>query len=642
MRNAATRLSKCLILALGVLALALPAVAGIKDFKLAGAIPADATIVWQTRDHDGLAFIKEQHARVWKKIEEQHFEKDLRTFFKGLWQQNGGEIEEFEQQWQQFNDLLLGVEWGGLAEEEFAFAMKLSFPTPEIVTLFKSSPDKAASNYEGLVAILTNLRSFAGEGELVLSTQGEGDSLVHTLGVAESPFPLGLMLAREQGTIMIAFGQTLPEQTLALLHGEEGQALIKTERFQTAFKQLPAPTDNLFFIDTARFLGQVRAVMDGAISMADPTGEELEPEIKALPAKILEEVDIFDYIAAVATTDGMKTTADASAVFKDDAKNKALYKTLCGNGVLTEPLKFIPENAQNFSVWSGVNIRALYDGVIAFIGKSVPEGEQMLLEWEAAKADLKETAGINFEEDILGWIGGGLGTFTIPGKSAYSPSSSVFMLSVKDEDKARAMIDRLMLEIAPFLEQQSGMVRDAKIEGAEGFSVIVHPMLAMLGQPTLGVAHGQLLIGSNTAAVEAALNTAAGETPNFSTNKRFIAEGLKVESEVSMLEFTDLTKLGEELGQVFKMVPMIGMFVPELAQNPFGRAMLTAASKVGNVVEELNFFQSRCSQTTFDGQKMYTKTITNYREPPPPPTTEPTTEPQEDAATAEEPSDPDK
>ena len=211
------------------------------------------------------------------------------------------------------------------------------------------------------------------------------------------------------------------------------------------------------------------------------------------------------------------------------------------------------------------------------------------------------------------------------------------MVSVTDEAKAREMLGRLFEAIEPMLVENNGSLRDAQIDGAEGFKVIMHPMLAImgaLGQPTIGVHNGQLFLGSGEKEIASALATAAGESPNFGSNERFLKEGLPVEGNVMMFSFTDKTKMGEELGQVLTMVPMIGMFVPEVMQNPVGRAMISAAGKLGKVVRELNFYQSACVVNTVDGRVDYTKVVTNYREPPPKPAA---TEPAQEPTPAEEP-----
>lgn len=615
-----------LVVGLAVVLLAVTASAALDDFKLARAIPADASVAVVSRDHAGRAFLKQQYQRVWEAVERQGFDKDLRTLLKGIAEKQGQDLTEFEQQWQQFRDLLVGVEWGTLAEQEGGFAMKLTFPVPEMVVMGLSSPDKARANFAGLEAILKKLLSFAPEGALTLGTQGQGDSVVHVVSPVDAMVPLSLTLAREKDVLLVGLGQTLPEQTLGLLRGEPGKKLVASERFQAALKRLPPPTDEFAYVDVSLFMGQLRSVVEAGVQMGGEIDQTTDPKLRALPGKFIDCFDMFDYFASTAATDGMKTTSETLTVLRTDARGRPLYAVLCGNGTLKEPLKFVPQNALNFSAWSGINLTALHDAVLAFIRDEVPNGDALLENWEQTKAELKAQANLEIEADLLSWIGGGITSFRIPGRSAYSPPQSVFLFNVKDEAKAREMLDRLLAAIEPFLAAQKGVISDADIPGGEGFKVIMHPMLAMipgLGQPTVGVNNGHLFLGSSPRAVAAALATAAGEAPNFSTNERFQKEGAPLAANVMAASFTDLTKQGEEWGQLLSMVPMIGMFAPQVTQDPAGRALLSVAGKLGKVAQEWNFTQSSFSQTTFDGQIMHTKTITNYREPPKKPTATP-------------------
>jgi hypothetical protein len=627
-----------LTVGLGLLAATPLQAGGIDDFQLARAIPADVALVVLTRDHEGLSFLHQQFDRVWQVAERQHFERDLRTLLKGLAQQGTEElseeektrrVEEFDQRWQQFSDLLAGVEWSSLFSQEMAFASKLSFPAPEFVLLGRAPVEKAAANFAGLEKLLKALIQLAPEGMLSLSTQGSGDSVVHTVAITPAPLPFGLMLARHKDVLMLGFGQVLPEQSLALLRGENGQTVASTERFQAALRRLPAPKDMIFFVDLARLIGQLRSYADSVLGMI-PTTEEADPKIKALPGRLIDGLDLAEYAAGVSTTDGLKTSADTVVVLRPEARGKTLYNVFFRSEALREPLRYVPREAQNFTVWSGLDWQALYDGIIRFIRQDVPDGQQLLEQWEQTRS----TMPVDIEKDILSWLGSAYTSFSLPPRSAYQPGQWVMMLAVKDEQKARQVLQKLWETLEPLLAQQGGSLKDAEIAGTDGFKTIVHPMLAMVaaaGQPTIGVHNGQLIVGSGAKVIEAALATASGQAPNFSENERFQKEGLPLTGPVIAASFADMTRYGEEVGQMLMMIPMIGMMAPDLNRHPAGRALISAAGKAGKVVRELNFFQSSCSVTTFDGQVLYTKSLTNYREPPKPetaPATEPAAKPK--------------
>jgi hypothetical protein len=301
---------------------------------------------------------------------------------------------------------------------------------------------------------------------------------------------------------------------------------------------------------------------------------------------------------------------------------------MTGNEPISAPLQYVPVSAGEFWVTSGIDLSALYKAVVKIIREDVPEGEMWIAELEGLK-DPETGPGIDVEKDIVGWIGGSLMSFSVPGPTPYSSAEFVLMLSVRDEAKAREMIGRLVEMIEPMLAQQNGSVVDAEIEGAEGFKSVVFPMLTMLGyKPVLGVKEGWLFIGSSSGVITTALDVAAGKTENFAKNERFLKEGIQPEGSVRSLSFTDQSKLGEELGQALQMVPMLGMMMPpDLMKDPVMQSTLSIIGKLGRVVRKLDFFQSSASRTTADGKVEFTKKITHYREPPvitkpKPPTTE--------------------
>ena len=616
------------------LMLALPAAwgKGIDDFKLIKAIPADAAMAVNCRDHAGKEFINKQYERIWEAVRAAHFERDLKNLLKAGWQQDqppDASSEEFDAWWQQMYDLCTSVEWGSLGKREFALGMKLGVFSPvaspvELVVLMMPPEDKVKDSFEGLAGILKTVADLDPNSLKLAAEENEG-TLIRRLSFPDAPFAVGLTVARHNDVIVVGLGSTMIEQTLALLRGEAGESLAATTRFKAAFADLPPPADQLAFFDMGKFFGQVRELIAVAVEMAQaaapPEGEPGHEEFvqqTSLPGKILDALDMWEYMATVKTTDGMLATTDTLTVLRAAAQSCALYPVLYGNGPLKDPLKYVPENAGDFWVTSGIDVPALYQFVIKFIREEAPDGEDMIAQLEALQTGPEGEPGWNIEQDIVSWIGGGMCTFSVPGKTPYSSSEFVMMLSVRDEAKARALLDRLYGLAGPLLANQNGSIVDAEIEGAEGFKSVILPMLAMMGmsKPTLGVNDGWLFFGSSPEMIRSAMDVGSGKAANFSTNERFKKEGIPPEGRVTSLSFTDQTKMGEQIGQVLSMVPMIGMMVPDMARNPGAQAVLSVVGKLGRVVKKLDFFQSSASRTTFDGKAERVKALTTYREPP--------------------------
>ncbi len=616
---------------LWLLLLAVPAVraGGTADFTLTRAIPSDAFLAVHTRTHPGQEFLNRQYARVWEAVQKQRFDLSLKNFLKAV--RDGSDSaaadsaakEEFESRWQQMTDLAMGVNWSALGQGESAFAMKLGFPNAEFVALFKPPAETIAKDFEGLSAILRTLVELQPE-MLILATDGSGESIVHTVGLPAAPFALSVTLARQRDTILLGFGSAFVEQSLAMLRGQGGASLASTPRFREAFNSLPAPQDEMFFFDCARFMGQLRAMVSQAISMAeqgaadDPKASAGMLKARAMMNKLIDGLDMFEYSASVSATDGMRTTEDSITLLREDARSRMFYQPLYGPGPVSSPLKYVPKEAGGVNVSSGFDLLSLYRAIIRLMEEDVPESEQALAQWEA----LQEQMQIHFEKDVLGWLQGNCVQFSVPGPTTFSPGEFVFMLRVKEEEAARALLARLFGMVEPLLAEQQGSIREAEIEGTEGFRSVVHPLLAMmlgLKAPTAGVHDGWLFLGSSPEVIAKALAVAAGKADSFAESERFKKEGIPLDSSsVNSLSFTDQTRLGEELSQMLRMVPVAIRLAgqQELARSPFAQMVLEVMTKLGGVVGTLDFLQSSSSVSTFDGRRAISKTVYNYREPP--------------------------
>lgn len=620
---------------LASLALAVGAVAaagaGVEQFSLIKAVPADAYLTIHARQHAGMEFLNQQYARLWAELQKSRIDVNIKQIVKALFTQGGGTAEDFDATWQKVVDLYAAVDWQALGDREYAAAMRMGFPTVEFVSLMMPPKEKVAGSFEGLTAILRELIAMSG-GQVQMQTDGEGAHVVHKIAVGDANgVSLALTLAREGDVILAGFGSTLPEQTLALLRGEGGQSMADNPRFKAAVGKLPEPGESLTFFDATRMWGQMRSFAHRIIEMsaqaarqagntqdkiAQSDFEQKLDQIRKMVDAGLNELDIFEYTAEVSNTQGLKTRTESIAVLKPDAREKLLYKVLYGNGTLAEPLKFVPQDASDFSVSAGINVQALYDGLVEFVETYVPDGKTKL---DQALARFTAATGLDLKQDVFGWIGGGFQSISIPGPTAYSPSDWIMMLSVRDEAKARQMVDQLFEMVQPMVQQQQGVVAGEEIKGTEGFRSVTLPQLAMFGlnKPTLGINDGWLFFASSPDMVRRVLEISRGEAKTIAASERFRKEGLMPEGKVLSVSFTDLTGLGQQLAQMLGMFGFAQMMLPpEAAANPAVRAALGIPPKLARVARKLDFLQSKAVVTTLDGALVRTRSVTNYREPP--------------------------
>lgn len=598
-----------------LLTAAATASAGMEKFTLTRAIPEDVFFAAHARSHDGQAFVDEQYARIWDAVRKAHFERDFKKMLQSTARDSGVDDEMFNTQWQNIQDLLAAVQWSTLGKRESAFAMKMGFPSPEFVLLMMPPKDRVADDFAGLTSIMANLSTIDPQ-MLMLTVDGEGEEVVQKLAPAQTPFPISIMLARSKDVILVGFGSALPEQSLAMLRGEKGTTLASTQRFKEAFAKLPAPEDKLSFVDLSRMMGQLRGIVDQAISMVPPDAQDEEfAKGSQIPGKLFDMVDMFEYAAEVQSTDGMHTKASGVTMLKDGANKSPLYDVFVAQKPLSNPFRFIPANASNMSASTGIKFVKLYDVIINFIEKNIPDGESAVAEIKQAEDEM----GLNIRTDILGWIEGSMISFSLPGKTSFSPGEFGWLLRVSDESKAREMIGKALDFVAEMGAQNNLTVAEAEIEGAEGFRSINSPMLGMVGMkaPTIGVHDGFLMVGSSPELIELVMDVAGGKAPNFSENAQFKKEGVEPKDGMMSISFTDLSKFGEETGAALGMVSMVGMFAPpEVMKQPAVSMALGVASKAARIVRKMDFFESSSACVTRDGNALMTSTVLNYRKPP--------------------------
>ncbi|MBN2446820.1 MAG: hypothetical protein JXO22_08845 [Phycisphaerae bacterium] len=602
--------------------------AGVDDFTLTRAIPADAFMVVHGRDHDGLAFLNKQYERVWEKLESARLDRELKRLLKTVNKESGGDPDEFESWWVELNDLLVGVEWASLTKQEMSFAMRIGFPTPEMLMLMRPPAEQVAADYKGLSTMLSKLA--AKDPSLAVTETGEGESVVCQLSLG-GPMPVVLTISRQKDVLLVGFGTTLVEQSLALLKGEAKGTLAETARFRAAFDSLPKPGEELAFIDFDRLMNQIRQYMTSVEAMMEESGGDKEGIEMA--GKVIDACDMLDYMASVSTTDGLRTAEQSVVALREDAKSKPFYAGIFGKGALKQPLNFIPKDATNVTVTSGMDFLKLYQAILGFVSDNVPDGADMVAQF---KTDM-EAAEFDIEKDLLGWLDGGLAMFGMPGATSFSPEDWAVLIRVTDKAKAGEMVGKLLEAVTPMISQQQGQIADVPIEGCEGFKTIELPMLAMFGmKPTIGVTDDFLIVASSAKVISAALEAGKGGD-TFAKNERFLKEGLPLEKGIVSFSFSDTSKTGEQLSQALGMAPMIGMIGgAELQQQPLVMALLRVMGRLGPVASELNFYLSSCSQTTFDGTRYVTKKVNNYREPPKPAAASAPAEKSEDEGTDEE------
>jgi hypothetical protein len=462
-------------------------------------------------------------------------------------------------------------------------------------------------------------------------------------GPAEHP-GLGITLAHWKDVLALSIaGDDILHDALGLLRGTSQQTgLIDTPRFKKAFADLPAAEDSLFFLDVEEMIGPVRSLFTGiAAAEAQKTkavkvgeevkgeeveGEEVEEEEAhkgiwlGVFSSILSDLSIVDYVAAVEWTEGYRVFSESNTKLKPDAKKSPLYAVIAGNKPIKGFEKFVPQEAESFSCSSGINLSKLYQYLIGFVTKHVPDGKETVAGFEAMQ---KEEWELEIDKDVLKLFQGSTISVTM-GKDWF------LLAKVADEEKVAGLISRLLATVNGALGEQNALTTtEVEVAGEKGFIQLSHPMMMMMGglrPPVVGCAEGYLIVGSSAKAVATCLETGRGDHPNITKSKRWQKEAQAPKSgAVDSISFTDESNLGAEMRQSLDVVSwglsMAGMFGGQAMPPELQRFLSTLPpllGKLGSVVGKLDFYQSSASYSTFDGSRWRTHAVQNYKTPLPP------------------------
>lgn len=287
-----------------------PLLADEQNFTFASAIPNDVLLFVNHRNNPEHAFIESYWAEVLDSLKDSGLGGDVMELIGSLLDERSrAELDRLKQRAVQ---LLAGVDSKQLGSGETAFAERFPPPIalagevhmgpPNMVWLLHGDEHGVAHNFDGLSAILQAIAeevNGASHRELLTVKTGQrrGAHVVALdllIAASESP-SFSLSVARRGDVLLIALGDPLLDDVLALLNGDGGKSsLAEDPRFRSAFARLPAPEDTMTFFDMQSMLRSFRRLADEiAAAMKNPQdvyrntrmeGEEKGPHNAALAA----------------------------------------------------------------------------------------------------------------------------------------------------------------------------------------------------------------------------------------------------------------------------------------------------------------------------------------------------------------------
>ena len=279
----------CAMLALVILPLA-SATAGPARFELTKAVPNDVFFCVNVQHNPEREFLEAYWEGVFEAFHNSGIVEDV---FSLIGTVGGAEAQaETQRIREKAVKLIAGVKWRELADKEFLFAERYTFPEPgptfvmksmpfEMVAMMRGTTDAAGDNHAGFVAIVQGIldeinRALNEEMVVIRREQRQGADIA-TIALADkgaSALPVTFAICRHKDTILIVFGEDMLSDVLAILGGSgDAKPLADDARYRKAMAQLPKAEDSVVFFDMQRMLNSFRGMIDFAASEAGKAGD---------------------------------------------------------------------------------------------------------------------------------------------------------------------------------------------------------------------------------------------------------------------------------------------------------------------------------------------------------------------------------
>ncbi len=593
------------------------------QFTLGKCVPGDAWMYIHVVTNPERAWLEAKWAEIFAELKKTGVDQDFVKLFMSMLGDN--ERAAAQATMDKVITLIQGVNWFDLSDREFVFAERPSDSMIgfDYLVIVQGKDGSGEANAKGLVAILKEICAVSGSTLNESKVEGADVWEISNEGLKKIGFSITMF--RNKDTLGLATGRKTLEDVVGMLMGKsDSTPLIATPRFQEALALVDAPSDSIGFFDWKRFTGSLRMMFTNIEKRANqgkPEGGNKDQGMQIV-MHLLDRADIMDYSVSSVSTKGLRTMRVDAARIQSGKADAPLAKAILNRKPFEKFDQFIPAEATGFDLTGSIDLETIYDLVLDFINKEIPEGKEAIEKWNAILASV----GFDPKADLFAWWSGEMASIQMP-PAVVTPmggKDGVLMIRVKNTELARTKLNTFvdMIKVRMQGEGQMLSISPAKVD-AEGFREIVHPSLAMFLKPVFGVQGDWLVVGSSAAAVQKCLDVSTGKSPSVMKNARFAEEGIVPKGAVRSASFEDTSKTGQELASALGMVGMFGpMIVGSMPEtNPEEKQAKQAIEsgmrilvKVAPVLQKIDFYSSTSSTGTYDGKlTVRNDSVTTYK-----------------------------
>jgi len=599
------------------------------DQDLLDSIPSDTVMVAQSMGSSEDDFLQAYYSEVFAAFEETKIVDEVVSLFRSKMSKD--ELAEFDKVWEQLVALYNAFDLKAMAEADSVFAMRwetknVTFQAegktiprtwPGLIFIFRLDQAAADKNYKAFQGVQEAIKNL----EPTKMTVTEADKSGAKLSTLDIAGAIRVDIAKRDNVLVLGlFNGAFIDDVLALMNGEDGYKSIKTEaRFTEAIGMLPPPDTALIYVDQATMMSRISAAMNHIYTLPDAQADPEMPKIKQFLDRLFAELAMFDRTASTVRFEGFQQITEEVIITTDATRKTIIGSLIAAPGSIEDWASFVPKETKSFSLMSGVDLLGFYEAVVRVVTTEVPETKQFI---DMGEAQFKTFTTLDLRTDVLGWLDGKFFFLDLSTQGGASTMPKfVMMVGTKDRDKSMTMIATIIKKVNDLLKsnKQMGIMTNqaAGDLGKKGYVTLMHPMLVMaMINPVVGVEQDFVVVGTSTDVITKMLATRAGESPNILENESYKKEGLMPEGEIRSISFSDLRGAAEAAASSLGMVGMMQGFIPQDDEDAdVVRAMFSIISRLGPVVQKMNFTKSTASMSKFDGNNIRKVSYTNYAAP---------------------------
>ncbi len=364
-------------------------------------------------------------------------------------------------------------------------------------------------------------------------TRWADESVVDSVEAGVGIPGLGLSYVAKGDLLFISTNSAIFDRVLELPELESGR-LIDEPEFQALQEQLPDTYDELVFSNWGHFASTLHEIQKLTAFIQD---EEVRVLVNRAADQVISLIGTFRAGASVSVWDGQTRVTTGRTLLAEERPE--LFEDLFRNEPARFPVfRIAPRGIE--SVWASnvFSVPDIWEAAWTLIDSLAPNREEI----RAGFAEFEANTGLDFEEDLLSWMGQSYGAVKYPVdlESVVPMNHFAIWIEATDQEKAKAWLPKVVDTIRKSTELPI-QVMASEYEGHTISSIQV-PIPFFPYQPCLTIVESGVLIASHQNPLHQMLDVYDGRQKGIQTDSSYERVDSVLEGKANHIQFVDTAR----------------------------------------------------------------------------------------------------